>query len=90
MPKRFWLEVALFIAATAVVSSTLLGPNWIETVLGLDPDRGSGFFEWLIAGGPAVVALAFAVATLSVAVARAERRRTRATAKARAVAVKAI
>jgi hypothetical protein len=39
---------------------TLLWRNWIETVLGVDPDHGTGSLEW------ATVALAFAAASILV------------------------
>jgi hypothetical protein len=41
-----------------VAVATLLWRNWIETVLGVDPDHGTGSLEW------AMVALAFAVASI--------------------------
>lgn len=42
----FWIEtvVASVIALLAVV--TVLWPDWIERVLGIDPDHHSGSIEW--------------------------------------------
>lgn len=36
---------------------TLIRRDWIEAVLGVDPDAGSGALEWLITGGFLVIAL---------------------------------
>jgi hypothetical protein len=34
--------------ACVLLGLTLVWPRWIELVLGVDPDGGSGAFEWLI------------------------------------------
>lgn len=36
--------------------------DWIESALGLDPDSGSGVFEWALAILPAAIAAAAALA----------------------------
>jgi hypothetical protein len=36
---------------------TAVNPQWIETVFGIDPDRGSGALEWIIVALFGVLAL---------------------------------
>ena len=36
---------------------TAVNPQWIETLSGIDPDRGSGALEWIIMGSFGVLAL---------------------------------
>lgn len=36
---------------------TAVNPQWIETVFGIDPDRGSGALEWIIVASFGVLAL---------------------------------
>jgi hypothetical protein len=78
MKKRlglvFWSESAIASAGTLLAALTLVWPDWIESVTGLDPDRHSGTLEWLIAVG---CCLAAAVASV---LARREWRRVAATA----------
>jgi hypothetical protein len=45
---RFWVEAVLFFVSGALLIVTLAWHNWIEIVLGVDPDRGSGWAEWLV------------------------------------------
>lgn len=68
---RFWLESIVSGLAAALAIVTLFWKDWIEAVFGVDPDHGSGAFEWLI-----VVALV-AAAVLLGASARWEWRATR-------------
>lgn len=51
------LEMVLagLFAVLAVV--TVIWPQWIEGVTGLDPDRGDGGLEWLAVAGLAVGAV---------------------------------
>lgn len=51
--------VQLFVAGLSAVSFvlTLIRRDWIEAVLGVDPDAGSGAAEWVITGGFLTVAL---------------------------------
>jgi hypothetical protein len=53
--------VALFLSAVTVIV-----PEWIEVLTGLDPDSGSGALEWL------VVASLLAMAVVSAVLAHAE------------------
>ena len=67
--RRAQVETALAVVCAALLVLTVLWSEWIEALLHVDPDGGSGATEW------AVVA-ALAVATLaSAAAARADRRR---------------
>jgi len=43
---RFWIETGLGVLSGAAVISTLVVPDWIEAVFGVDPDRSSGALEW--------------------------------------------
>ena len=43
---RFLVEAGLAVAFAVMVFITLLWPNWIEIVFGVDPDYGSGELEW--------------------------------------------
>ena len=45
---RFWLESILGSVTGAVAVVTLFWHDWIETVFGVDPDKGSGSAEWLV------------------------------------------
>jgi MFS superfamily sulfate permease-like transporter len=63
---RFVLETATAVLGSGLAALTLLWPDWIERVFGVDPDGGSGLDEWLI------VAAAFSVAVASALLARRE------------------
>lgn len=54
---RFLLQS--FVAGVSAVCFvlTLIRRDWIEAVLGVDPDAGSGALEWLLTGGFLVIAL---------------------------------
>lgn len=67
---RFLVELALSFIAFAAVGAAVLVPDWIELILGVDPDQGSGAFEWAL-GLVALGAIALALA------ARADWRRLR-------------
>ncbi|GAA1444831.1 hypothetical protein [Leifsonia poae] len=51
--------IALIAAIVAIV--TLIQPQWIERLTGLDPDEGSGTAEWLVVAALALIAVVFAV-----------------------------
>ena len=69
--QRFWIESALSIASAALFVITLLWKDWIEIVLRVDPDAGSGALEWAIVAVAVWSTLGFA------ALARSEWRRAR-------------
>ncbi|GGS83453.1 MULTISPECIES: ABC transporter permease [Streptomyces] len=66
---RFWAETGLGGLSGLLFLATLLRPDWIELVFGVDPDAGSGAVEWL------VVAVTALVTALCVLGARLEWRR---------------
>jgi hypothetical protein len=72
MRVRFWSEVGLGGLSVALAVVTLVWPDWIELVFGIDPDEGSGTAEWLITGVCTVAAI------ISFALARIEWRRAQA------------
>lgn len=61
MERRLRLRVRLetiFATIGLVLSAlTMLWPEWVEEVFGVEPDAGSGALEWAIALGFLVVAL---------------------------------
>ena len=61
MRARFWIEAGLAVASVLLLVVTLISREWIEVVLGVDPDGGNGSLEWLIVGIVAVVALVFSI-----------------------------
>ncbi len=48
---RFFIEVVLGITSTVLTLLTIVKRDWIEALLGIDPDQGNGVVEWLIVGG---------------------------------------
>lgn len=60
---RFTSETALAFAAALLAVLTVMDPEWIETIFGIDPDAGQGWLEVAMTGalvGAAVVSSAFA------------------------------
>lgn len=55
---RFWAESALGCTTALLSVLTTVWHDWIETVLGVDPDHGNGGLEWAV-----VAALALCAAT---------------------------
>jgi|tagenome__1003787_1003787.scaffolds.fasta_scaffold20739943_2 hypothetical protein len=68
--RRFWVEVVVGGLSAALALLTLVTREWIELLVGVDPDGGDGSVEWLLVLGLAVVALVLGV------LARGEWRRT--------------
>lgn len=54
------LRVAAALFMTAFVLTLLVGPDWIESVLHVQPDGGDGSIEALVIATPAVIALTLA------------------------------
>jgi hypothetical protein len=63
---RFWVESALAAVCGVLAVLTAVVPDWIEVVLGTEPDGGDGSAEWLLV---VILVAAFAV---SAAIARGE------------------
>ena len=54
----FWLEAGMATVTTILFVITLVQRDWIEIVLGVDPDNRNGSLEWLIVGALLVVTIA--------------------------------
>ena len=48
--KQFWAECAGACLSGSLVVVTILWPNWIELLFGVEPDGGDGSLEWLLVG----------------------------------------
>ena len=68
---RLWIETTLACSSFALLLVTVVWHDWIEVVLRVDPDGGSGLAEVVV--GAALLA----VALVSALLARRERRRPR-------------
>lgn len=77
--KRFWIEAGLGLLSSVLLAVTLLRPDWIEAVWGIDPDGGDGAVELALVAALALVALG------SFVLAGAEWRRARLPAASRRV-----
>jgi hypothetical protein len=61
--KRFWIEAGLGLMSSVLLAVTLLRPDWLEAVAGIDPDGGGGAVELALVAALALVALgSFALA----------------------------
>lgn len=69
--KRFWLECTLAGLSLSLAVLTLVRHDWIELLVGLEPDGGDGSFEW------GLVAILLVAAGVFSAFARIEWRRWR-------------
>jgi hypothetical protein len=54
---RFWLESVLAVLTFGLGMITILWRDWIEAILGIDPDRHSGALEWTIVGTLSFIAI---------------------------------
>jgi hypothetical protein len=48
MAARFWVKTTLAAVSAALFALTLAWQDWIEVVLRVEPDQGSGWLELLI------------------------------------------
>jgi hypothetical protein len=46
LPTSFWIKGFLGLTSAALLALTLVAPDWIELLLGIAPDEGSGASEW--------------------------------------------
>lgn len=67
--RRFWFESILGAVSAVFFLFTLLSHDWVEIVFHVDPDAGTGAFEWML------VAFTATIATVSFLLARWEWRR---------------
>jgi hypothetical protein len=51
------VERAVAYISVVLAVATASFPAWIEAILGVDPDHGSGLVEWLLVAGLAVVGI---------------------------------
>lgn len=58
---RFWVELALASASGGLCILTLVWREWVELLLGVDPDGGDGSLEWAIAAGSFTAAVTFSI-----------------------------
>ena len=58
---RFWFETGLAIITGILFVVTLVWHNWAEIIFNIDPDQGSGLFEWTVVGALLVVTIALIV-----------------------------
>jgi hypothetical protein len=57
----FWIEVAFAALSACLFVATVVTPNWIEVVFGVDPDRGNGALEVLISAVSLTATISFGV-----------------------------
>ena len=67
--RRFWIETFLASVTGVLAIITLFWHDWIETIFGVDPDKGTGSTEWL------AIVILMIVTTILAADARLEWRR---------------
>ena len=56
---RRYLDTLLALFALIGLAVTLMRPNWVEGLTGLDLDGGSGAVEWVVVTVLAVLAIVF-------------------------------
>jgi hypothetical protein len=65
-----WVETTLAGLSAVLLVATVIRPEWIELVFGVEPDGGDGSLEWFLAPGLLLVTITCSV------LARATWRRT--------------
>lgn len=60
---RYRFELMLSVLSGIALMLTVAVPDWIEEVLAVDPDRGSGATEWAIASGLLISTVVLTVLT---------------------------
>jgi hypothetical protein len=56
---RSWVETVMASCMAILLLVTFVCQDWIERMFGLDPDRGNGSIEWVIAAVLAVSCISF-------------------------------
>lgn len=56
--RRFWLESTLAVVSAVLFLFTLFTREWVEIVFHVNPDSGTGAFEWMIVVLAATVTVA--------------------------------
>lgn len=59
--RRYWFELAAAGISSVLFVVTLFWKDWIEIIVGVDPDKGSGAVEWFVVGAFFVLAVASSV-----------------------------
>jgi hypothetical protein len=54
--RRFWSESTLAAVSVGLCLLTLLLSDWVEIIFRVDPDAGTGAFEWMIVALTATIA----------------------------------
>jgi hypothetical protein len=60
LTPTFWIETILAAASALLLVLTLIWPDWIEIIFGVDLDYRSGSLEWLLALACLGITIAFA------------------------------
>jgi hypothetical protein len=61
MRRRFWIEAGSAGVSALALVLTVVWPDWIELVLGVDPDHHSGSAEWLVVAVCTLFTVTFSV-----------------------------
>lgn len=56
---QVWVETALAVIGVGLALLSMIWPQWIEGIIGVEPDGGSGELEWVIAAGFLVAGVVF-------------------------------
>jgi hypothetical protein len=56
--NRFWITLISATTATALLVLTIVQPQWIELLFGVDPDHANGTLEWALVTALAVATVA--------------------------------
>lgn len=51
------MPTALAVVSGLLAALTVISPEWIEAILGVDPDGGNGIAEWAVVGICGLVAV---------------------------------
>jgi hypothetical protein len=57
---RFWVDAIVSLLTGTLAIVTLFWRDWIEAVVRIDPDKGSGSSEWLVVLGLLIITVTLA------------------------------